>query len=137
MVKLFKFEKAMIFRRFKAFSTFSSYGDVSIICKSNLGQPPLTIVLHNDFLFSPNKVKLSIIFPTTLSSSVIFLNKAVFVVVIFSGMFSWVSDKIFPSSEIINLKFLLKKCNNKLILSLSLDLDKNKNSISKAFTYFL
>ena len=98
----------MIFNKFKAFSTFSSYGDVSIICKSNLGHPPFTMVLHNCCFFSPKNVKLLIIFPMTSSSSMTFLKRDVNVEVSFSGIFSFVSDNILASSDKINSEFFEK-----------------------------
>ena len=46
------------FNKYKADSTFASFGDDSIICNNNLGQPAFTILLHSKILFSAKIIKL-------------------------------------------------------------------------------
>ena len=89
------FEKDIIFNKYKADSTFASFGDDSIICNNNLGQPAFTILLQSKILFSANIIKLLIIESIISSSSINFLNKETSTVTIFSDTFS------FPSSFIL------------------------------------
>ena len=89
------FELHIIFNKLTAISTFFSIGDVSIICNNNLGHPALTILLQKIIFFSAKNIKLFITEKIRSSSSIIFLNNAIFILINFSIIFSSFGNLMF------------------------------------------